>query len=96
MTSPTSQPKNNPFHLYSLSPHVTSVSTVGRGQPSLVSDYNLGCWPRPECREGTGRGLNYGYMTMATRGGTMEEGPTPYICTPNSPQFQQSAGATPL
>jgi hypothetical protein len=31
------QPRTDPFHFYSLSPHFTSVSTVSRGHPSLVS-----------------------------------------------------------
>ncbi len=38
-TSPTNQPRKNPFHLSSLSTHAPRVSTVGRGHPSLVSMY---------------------------------------------------------
>ncbi len=34
-TGPTNKPKKDPFHLYCLSPF-TSVSTVSKGQPSLV------------------------------------------------------------
>jgi hypothetical protein len=36
-TTPTNQPKKDSFYLHSLSLHAPSVSTVGRGNPSLVS-----------------------------------------------------------
>jgi hypothetical protein len=38
-TSPTKQPRKDPFHLYSLRPNLPSVSTASRGggHPSLVS-----------------------------------------------------------
>jgi hypothetical protein len=36
-TSPANQPRKNPFHLSSLSPHSPQFQTVSRGHPSLVS-----------------------------------------------------------
>jgi hypothetical protein len=36
-TSPTNQPRKGSIHLSSLSPHHTSVSTVSRGHPFIVS-----------------------------------------------------------
>jgi hypothetical protein len=34
---PKNQPKKDPFHLYSLSPHSSQFPKVSRGHPSLVS-----------------------------------------------------------
>jgi hypothetical protein len=41
MISPTNQPRKDPYHVFSLSPHSPQFQKVGRGRPSLS------LWRRP-------------------------------------------------
>jgi hypothetical protein len=36
LRSPTNQPREDPFHTYSMSPHLSQFQQVNRGHPSLV------------------------------------------------------------